>query len=107
MRSRNARYGEGQVGQALPPYLPSPLLLPRRLCLIREEALNLLPRVVDLDVERHLAERSGGLARVAGDPVVLARRRVRVRLSAAARSTWWSWIALRRRDQLLAYPPFV
>src|SRR5882762_257303 len=35
-----------------------------------EETLYLLHRVVDLDVERHFAERSGGLARVAGDAVV-------------------------------------
>ena len=54
------------------------LLLRRRLRLVREEAADLLHRVVDLDVERLLAERGGRAARVAGDAVVLARRRVRI-----------------------------
>src|SRR5262245_19423054 len=41
-----------------------------------EEALNLFHRVINLDVELHLAERSRGTARVPGDAVVLARWRI-------------------------------
>src|SRR5207244_10604435 len=48
------------------------LLLRGRLRLVREEALDLLHRIVDLDVERHLAECGGRATRVAADAVVLA-----------------------------------
>src|SRR2546426_2807918 len=99
------------------------LLLRRRLRLIREKALNLFHRVVDLDIELHLAERRGRFPRVAGDAVVLARRRgprcgsrvgaarrVRIRLSAAAplaaRAGRRHRIAFSRRDQLFPHPAF-
>src|SRR2546428_1298128 len=100
------------------------LVLRRRLRLIREKALNLFHRVVDLDIELHLAERRGRFPRVAGDAVVLARRRgprrgsrvgaarrVRIRLSAAAplaaRAGRRHRIAFSRRDQLFPHPAFV
>src|SRR5882672_9124076 len=57
------------------PSRPTRLLLRRRLRPIREKALNLFHRVVDLDLELHLAERRGRSARVTGDAVVLAWRR--------------------------------
>src|SRR5581483_11418597 len=84
------------------------LLLRRGLRLVRQEALNLFHGVVDLDVERHLAERRGRAAGVAGDAVVLARRRVRiVRAAAAALAGRWYRVAFRRRDQLFAHPALV
>src|SRR5215510_16492725 len=60
------------------------LLLRGCLPLVREEALNLFDRVVDLDVEGHLAECRGRAARIAGDAVVFPRRRVGIRLPATA-----------------------
>src|SRR3954466_9266408 len=88
--------GMGRSGRSCPapcvlpafPALPAPpacpaLLLRARLRLVGEEAGDLLDGVVDLDVERLLAERRGRAARVAGDAVVLARRRVRIGRAAA------------------------
>ena len=79
----------------------------RRLRRIREEALNLLHGVVDLDIELHLAERGGRFPRISSDAVVLARRRVRIgRFAAAATCTRRrNRVAFGRRDQVLALPP--
>src|SRR6058998_324188 len=84
-------------------------LLRRRFPLVREEALDLLHRVVDLDVERHLAERGSRPAGIAGNAVVLARRRAGIRLpaAAAARARRRHGIAFGCRDQILAHPAFV
>src|SRR6185436_12361510 len=91
--------------------LPATLsLLRRRLRLRRQESLDLLHRVVDLDVERALAERGGRAARVAGDAVVLARRRVGIgalTTALAAGAGRRNRIALRRRNQVLADPALV
>src|SRR5262245_64836944 len=83
-------------------------LLRRRFWLIREEALNLFHRVVDLDVERHLAERRRRLPRVARDAVVLTGRSIRiVRASAAALAGIRHRIAFGGRNQFLAHPSLV
>src|SRR4051812_33905074 len=48
---------------------------PVRLLLVREQTLNLAHGVVDLDVERLLAQLHARAARIAADTVVLPRRR--------------------------------
>src|SRR6202011_3499394 len=62
----------------------------RRLRGRRNELLNLPDGVVDLHVECLLAERGGRLAPVTRDAVVLARRRVGIRVAAppAALAGW-------------------
>src|SRR2546422_6015891 len=93
------------------PSRPTRLLLRRRLRPIREKTLNLFHRVVDLDIELHLAERRGRSARVAGDAVVLAWRRRRIRLAAAAslpaRAGRRNRIAFSGRDELFPHPALV
>src|SRR6516162_92765 len=53
----------------------NPLSRLRRLLRLTEETLNLLRSVINFHVEQHLAERGAGAARIAGDPVIDARRR--------------------------------
>src|SRR5262249_2588779 len=81
-------------------------LLRSRFRLAGQEALNLFHRVIDLDVEGHLAERGGRAAGVSADAVVLARRRVGIgRGSAAARAWRGHRVALGGRDVLPPPPP--
>src|SRR5205807_641656 len=85
-------------------------LLLRRLRRRRNESLNLLHRVIDLDVEGLLAERDGRATRIAADAVVLSRRRIRIsRLSAspAAFPRGRDGVAFGRRNQLFAHPALV
>src|SRR5262245_19811554 len=86
-----------------------PLLLRGGFRLAVDKALNLPDRVVDLDVELHLAERRRRAACVAGDAVVLPRRGVGIRRLSAltARAGRRRRVAFSRRNQLLADPPLV
>src|SRR5206468_5771060 len=93
-----------------PPGLPDPpgLRLRGGLALVRQEALDLLHGVIDLDVEGLLAERGRRAAGVAADTVVLARRRVGiVTAAAAARAGRRHRVAFGRRNQILAHPALV
>src|SRR5262245_56996752 len=83
-----------------------PLLLRGGFWLTVDETLNLLDRVIDFHLELPLAQGRGRSARVAGDAVVLARRR-RVLRSAASCAGRRHRIACSGRDQLLADPTLI
>src|SRR6476619_3351733 len=79
LRSRSIRLRFICIGREGGPASASPApLLRRRPTRVGEDLLDLLHRVVDLHVERHLPERGAGPSCVAGDAVVLARWSVEV-----------------------------
>src|SRR3954469_14162968 len=109
---RSSGPGSRIVDEPMLSDVPDPLdlsdLLRGGLALVCQEALNLLHGVVDLDVEGLLAERGARAARVASDAVVLARRRVRIAVAAAAaRAGRRHRIAFGGRNQILAHPALI
>src|SRR4249920_2741246 len=69
------------------PYVRKALLLRRRAAALGGHLLDLVDAVVDDDVDEILADLLGRLGRIAGDAVVDARRRIRVRRSASTAAT--------------------